>query len=163
MHFIKVERRDESRGYFLSATEYREQLPELQAELPPGAWAFASNSDHYDFYSERCIKDLKLLSLSVSDESDGTSIVTRFSFNSVAPEHLLIRYTGVSALFVGADAADVADGPDSGLVRHLGPIQLDEILPHKYGCEHEIKLIGGTIRVVCADLNASWVARANQE
>ncbi|MBS2966873.1 hypothetical protein KGA66_27820 [Actinocrinis puniceicyclus] len=163
MRFIKVERRDEPRGYFLSATEYREQLPELQTELPPGAWAFASNSDHYDFYSERCVKDLKLLALSVAEKSDGTSVVIRFGFNSVAPEQLLIRYTGVSALFVGADAADVANGPDSDLVRHLGPIQLDEILPHKYGCEHEIKLIGGTIRIVCADLSASWVARASQE
>lgn len=163
MRFVKVERRDEPRGYFLSAAKYREQLPGLQAELPPGAWAFASNSDHYDFYSERCVKDLKLVDLNVAEEPSGTSIVIQFSFNNIAPEQLVIRYTAVSTLVVDVEMNGVGEGSGSNPVHQLGPVQLDEIVPHRHGCEHEIKLIGGTIRVVCADLNASWVARVNLE
>lgn len=159
MRFVRVEERDEPRGFFLSATEYREQLPSLQAELPPGAWAFASNADHYDFYSERCVKDLKMLGITTSDELDGLSVVARFSFNNFAPEQLVIRYVAVSSLSVNVGIVGGNGGSDSDLVRQLGPLQLDEILPHAHGCEHEMKLIGGTIRVVSADLNASWVAR----
>jgi hypothetical protein len=160
MRFVRVEERDEPRGYFLSATEYREQLPRLQAELPPGAWAFASNADHYDFYSERCVKDLKLLALTTSEDSDGLSVVARFGFNDFAPEQLVIRYSAVSVLSVNVDIVDATGGSSGDVVRQLGPLQLDEVLPHACGCEHEIKLIGGGIHVVCADLNASWVARA---
>jgi hypothetical protein len=42
----------------IDPTAYLEQLPSFEAEFPPGAWAFASDPGHYDFYATKCVKDL---------------------------------------------------------------------------------------------------------
>jgi hypothetical protein len=34
---------------------------------------------------------------------------------------------------------------------------LDEMLPHEYGCSHEIACLSGSMGVVCRDLTATWV------
>ncbi|WP_329335992.1 hypothetical protein OG252_12750 [Streptomyces sp. NBC_01352] len=33
---------------------------------------------------------------------------------------------------------------------------LDEILPHKNGCSHELTFWNGTLIVICHDLLATW-------
>ncbi|MFC8588444.1 hypothetical protein ACFUGD_28395 [Streptomyces sp. NPDC057217] len=63
-------------------------------------------------------------------------------------QDLLIRYTGVSGFAI--DPADEGRGTD------LGAVMLDEILPHKDGCSHEITCWDGTLTVVCRDLQATW-------
>ncbi|WP_260476530.1 hypothetical protein [Streptomyces sp. WAC 06783] len=35
-------------------------MPSISGDLPPGARAFATDTDHYDFRSRRCVKDLTL-------------------------------------------------------------------------------------------------------
>ncbi|MHC0434198.1 hypothetical protein ACX6XY_29120 [Streptomyces sp. O3] len=38
----------------------------------------------------------------------------------------------------------------------LGTVILDEILPHRDGCSHEIACWDGTLTLVCRDLRATW-------
>ncbi|MBN1171972.1 MAG: hypothetical protein JXA67_07340 [Micromonosporaceae bacterium] len=70
---------------------------------------------------------------------------------------LVIRYRGVTGLAVDASPVMGVECPPPA-VRSLGSLQIDEILPHEQGCSHEILMTGGTIRVVCADLEAEWHA-----
>lgn len=161
MRYVKVELVcDPSPGYSLDADEYLAVLPEIQAELPEGARRFASDEEHYNFFGPRCVKDLKLSKATVSDSSDQISVEFEFAPNKFKHDHgLIVRYTDVAELTVHVTApprkADV--WPDS---RRLGDLQLDEILPHERGVSHEIKFIGGVIRVVASDLHAEWRSNA---
>lgn len=166
MRLVKIEKT--STGFALDPNAYLDKLPDLRAQLPPGAWAFASDPEHYDHHSERCVKDLKLVALAadVDGDADDGALRVRFAFNDVAPEQLTIRYEDASSVLIhsDADARMKAYGAErKGLMHRLGPVQLDEVMPHPDGCEHEIKLIGGTIRIVCADLVASWISRPAAE
>jgi len=67
-------------------------------------------------------------------------------------QDLLIRYTGVSSF--------VVDPTDGSREVDLGAVVLDEILPHRDGCRHEIACRGGTLTVVCRDLRATWTEAA---
>lgn len=58
MKFIEVHRGPE--GFTISADAYVKQLDGLAGRLPAGAWAFASDPGHYDFYGTTCVKDLNL-------------------------------------------------------------------------------------------------------
>ncbi|MFJ8477096.1 hypothetical protein [Kitasatospora sp. NPDC094011] len=149
MQLVRIERT--ATGFALDPRPYLARLPALRPELPPGAEAFATDPAHYDFASERCVKDLKLASLVVTEDA----VVLRCSFNDVAPEQLVIRYTGVTALLI--EAAPPPGPP--GLRERLGPLQLDEVLPHPHGCTHELGHIGGTVRITAADLTAAWLPR----
>jgi hypothetical protein len=161
MELVKIEKT--STGFSIDPNPYLDVLAELRGELPPGAWSFVSDSGHYDFYSERCVKDLRPISISVGGAGDDYSVMIRFAFNSFAPEQLHIRYSGVSVLLVKMDDGSTASNHvSSGLLRQLGPVLLDEVMPHEYGCVHEIKLTGGQIRVVCADLQAEWISPDRQ-
>lgn len=44
----------------LDPSPYLSCLPSISGDLPPGARAFATDTDHYDFHSRRCVKDLTL-------------------------------------------------------------------------------------------------------
>ncbi|MEV5843613.1 hypothetical protein AB0M32_16790 [Streptomyces sp. NPDC051985] len=44
----------------LDPARYLDHLPSISGDLPPGARAFATDADHYDFRSRRCVKDLML-------------------------------------------------------------------------------------------------------
>ncbi|MDR6974187.1 hypothetical protein J2X68_000865 [Streptomyces sp. 3330] len=61
---------------------------------------------------------------------------------------LLIRYAGVSRFIV--DPADEDRGTD------IWTVILDEILPHRDGCSHEIACWDGTLTIVSRDLQATW-------
>ena len=44
-------------GFRLDPTAYLAVLPSLEGRLPGGAWEFISDPCHFDFYSDRCVKD----------------------------------------------------------------------------------------------------------
>ncbi|MEV6608086.1 hypothetical protein [Kutzneria sp. NPDC051319] len=58
MKYVKVTAT--ATGNRLDAGTYLELLPTLVEALPPGAWAFAADPDHYDFAGRQCVKDLPL-------------------------------------------------------------------------------------------------------
>jgi hypothetical protein len=159
MKFVKVE--NTGTGFFLDPNPYLEHLEAVAGTLPPGARAYATDADHYDFYSERCVKDLKLVSISVADSAGIVSVDALFEFNEIAPEKLRIRYTDVVDLRIGASPGVEFRYPPVHGTRRLGDVQLDEVLPHESGCSHEIQMISGSITVVCADLTAEWETRTD--
>lgn len=136
----------------ISPTDYLERLPSLVEALPVGARSFATDTDHYDFYGKRCVKDLSLELARFGDPSsgEGNEVELRFRHNCWKhDEDLIIRYMGVSAFEVDAPA-----GPEW---TNLETVILDEVLPHERGCTHEIAFRPGTLTVTCRDLTATWV------
>jgi hypothetical protein len=129
----------------LDPEPYLAQLAEFAAALPAGARAFATDPDHYDFFSQRCVKDLRLRQVSFAGDR---TIHVAFRHNCWKhDEDLTLSYRGVESFLV--EPADLAG---------FGDVVLDEILPHPYGCSHEIAFRPGTITVVCLDLTATWTA-----
>jgi hypothetical protein len=155
VRFVKVEPTED--GFWLDPEPYLDELKRIGDSLPPGARAFATDPEHYDFFSERCVKDLKLRTLTTADANGALSAEAEFEFNDVAPQRLTISYREVVSLRVDVDDTGPDEYPPSAETRRLSDVQLDEILPHEHGCSHEIQMINGVIRVVCADLMARWV------
>ena len=149
MNFVKAEWNPEWRGFWTDPSVYISELPKLAPDLPQGALEFASQPGHYDFGNPRCVKDLKLLDVSVSIEG-GTCLEIHFGPNEWKHDSgLVVSYAQVSRLHV-----DINESGSS--LQGLGTVLLDEILPGGSGCNHEIVLTGGTISISCADLNARW-------
>jgi hypothetical protein len=127
-----------------------ERLPSLEGEPPSGAWGFASDPGHYDFYGTQCVKDLNIAQVVFSDDG-ASSLTIRFERNEWKHESgLTVRYRDVAALLIDVDETSSL-GP-----KRLGSVILDEVLPHERGCRHEIAFTGGSIVGVCADLDAAW-------
>lgn len=134
----------------LDSSRYLEKLSSISGDLPPGARAFATHADHYDFYSRRCVKDLKLLAVR---GVGGEEMEVEFQHNCWKHDSdLVIRYLGVSSF--------VIDTACNGQETDLGAVILDEILPHRDGCSHEIACRDGTLTIVCRDLQAVWTETA---
>ncbi|MER7753716.1 hypothetical protein [Kitasatospora sp. NPDC097643] len=130
----------------ISPVRYLRHLPELAEGLPPGARAFATDRDHYNFGSQRCVKDLTPHRVDVR----AGEVEAHFRHNCWKHEEdLVIRYTGVVELRI--------ESPDGAEWDDLGAVILDEILPHAHGCSHEVACRPGTLTVVCRDLTAAWV------
>lgn len=130
----------------LDPSRYLEQLPLISGDLPPGARSFATDVDHYDFRSGRCVKDLMLRAVRGAGSEE---VEVEFQHNCWKHDQdLLIRYAGVSSTTI--DPTDEDQGTD------LGAVILDEILPHRDGCSHEIACREGTLTIVCRDLQAFW-------
>ncbi|MFJ9565683.1 hypothetical protein ACIRQQ_37290 [Streptomyces fuscichromogenes] len=137
-------------GYRLDPKEYLQVLPQLSDALPPGAAAFATNSEHYDFRSSRCVKDLELGRVTLVDERGEISLELFLSPNEWKHETgLRIRYSDVQSFRTDAEESD-------GMLPRLGALQLDEVLPHASGMSHEISFTCGSVFVVAADLVAAW-------
>lgn len=159
MRFIRVESvvsDGRHQGYLLDPDAYLAELPRIQGGLPDGARGFATDDDHYNFFGERCVKDLKLSRLNLVDRSDKVSLKIEFAPNQFKHNQmLLIEYVDVVEFSV-----NVAVEPRTKNVwpetRRLGDLQLDEILPHQKGCSHEIQMTGGLVWVVAADMIAEW-------
>ncbi|MEU8649573.1 hypothetical protein [Streptomyces sp. NPDC048737] len=148
MKYVELDGRVGDLFGVLDPRPYLERLPVLGGQLPPGARAFATDPDHYDFSARRCVKDLLPVEARRAGEED---LEIRFGHNCWKhDEDLVVRYTGVS-LFQ-ADVLDVCALDD------VGAVMLDEILPHPGGCTHELACRPGTLLVVCRDLEAEWVA-----
>lgn len=141
----------------LDPDPYLRRLPDMADQLPIGARAFATDRDHYDFASVRCVKDLRLKHIVVRELGDAR-LGVEIAFNPNEFKHsegLTITYERVTSFIVDVEPvrADRKVWPDS---LSLGDVQLDEILPHEFGCSHEIKMTGGTIMLTCQDLTAEW-------
>jgi hypothetical protein len=162
MRFVKVEMvQDPWPANMLDPDDYLRELPALEQYLPAGAWAFATDADHYDFASARCVKDLKIDHMAMRDSHGELTLEIHFAPNKFKhTAGLVVQYSGVASF-----ATDVTPPPKNERVwpesRRLGDLQLDEILPHERGCSHEIKMTGGSIFVICADLNATWHEEAS--
>ncbi|GAA2646640.1 hypothetical protein GCM10010425_65420 [Streptomyces spororaveus] len=148
MQYINLDAQVGDLSGVLDPARYLEHLPSLADDLPAGARGFASASDHYDFTSKRCVKDLELQHIR-SVGSDDQQIEIQFRHNCWKhDEDLVIRYTGVSSFDAGS-----AEDDDWA---NLGTVILDEVLPHQNGCSHEIAFWNGSLAVVCRDLVATW-------
>ncbi|OPG09076.1 hypothetical protein B1R27_07585 [Streptomyces sp. GKU 895] len=134
----------------LDPSRYLSCLPSISGDLPPGARAFATDADHYDFRSRRCVKDLTIRAVR---GAGGEAMEIEFQHSCWKhDEDLLIRYAGVSSYTI--------DPVGNGRGADLGALILDEILPHEDGCSHEIACWDGTLTIVCRDLQATWTETA---
>jgi hypothetical protein len=132
----------------LDPTRYLEHLPSIAGDLPPAARAYATDPDHYDFRSKRCVKDLELQHVR-GVGADGDEVELQFRHNCWKHDgDLVIHYTGVSSF--------TARTPEADHWTHLGTVILDEILPRENGCSHEFAFWNGTLAVICRDLMATW-------
>lgn len=148
MRYVIVEQ--QARGtYWHDPSRYLAELPRLAPALPPEARTFATHPEHYDFSAPRCVKDLRPTSL---PPTAGAADHFRIHFTWPAgQDHVLtVDYYGVASVQVEADGGGVLDLSDFNTVR------LDELLPHKSGCSHELRLTTGSIRIICQDLDAQW-------
>ncbi|MFJ8013812.1 hypothetical protein [Streptomyces sp. NPDC096339] len=148
MQYINLDAQVGNLSGVISPARYLERLPSLADALPVGARGFATASEHYDFSSKRCVKDLEVQCIR-NVGADDQQMEIQFRHNCWKhDEDLVIRYAGVS----GFDAGGVEDNDWAG----LGTVILDEILPHQNGCSHEIAFWNGSLTIVCRDLVASW-------
>ncbi|MFD4131235.1 hypothetical protein [Streptomyces goshikiensis] len=148
MKFVKADWDAEMHGFDLDPSAYLAELQNMRDELPAGAWAFASDAEHYSMRSSRCVKDLELAAISVPTDKRGV-LTLEFSANQWKHESgLLIRYSGVSHFSIDYDQSIDWMQADAVL--------LDEILPRQDGCLHEIALTDASITVHCRDLEAIW-------
>lgn len=135
----------------IDPSAYLDQLPAMQGDLPPGAWSFASDPDHYNFYSPRCVKDLTIGSISLVDTGE-ISLMVHLQPNDWKHETgLELSYENVASMSI-----ETADTAPLGTER-LGSLILDEVLPVRQGARHELAFTGGNLLIVSADLVATWV------
>ncbi|WP_405428409.1 hypothetical protein [Streptomyces erythrochromogenes] len=148
MEYIDLDARIGNMSGVISPARYLEVLPSLADGLPPGARAFATAPEHYDFHGKRCVKDLEVQDVR-TDGVDDQQMEIEFRHSCWKhDEDLVVRYTGVT----GFDAGGVEDDDWAD----LGTVILDEVLPHRNGCSHEIAFWNGSLTVVCSDLVATW-------
>ncbi|MER6022155.1 hypothetical protein [Streptomyces anulatus] len=146
MEYVNLDAQVGDLSGVLDPARYLSHLPSVSGDLPPGARAFATDTEHYDFRSRRCVKDLTLRAVR---GAGGEEAEVEFQHNCWKHDQdLLIRYVGVSGFLI--DPVDEDRGTD------LGTVILDEILPHRDGCSHEIACWDGTLTIVCRDLRATW-------
>lgn len=142
MRHVKVEATET--GNFLDPDAYLALLPTLADALPHGARAFATDPDHYNFFSSRCVKDLAPDTMLRGTTAGESWLQLGFRHNCWKhDEDLSIRYVGVST---------VSQADWTG----CGAVTLDEILPHEHGVSHEIGFRDGSLTVVSRDLVATW-------
>lgn len=151
MKHVVVSWDEEDRGFWTDPRDYVNRLDALKKDLPTGAKEFATDPSHYDFHSERCVKDLRLSRMEMSGTNAGNLEVT-FSPNPWKhASGLVIEYSGVRCIEISQGSYPW--GQDEG----YGTVLLDEILPSETGCSHEIALSVSMIRVECTDLVARWL------
>lgn len=152
--YVKSYRHTDPPGFTVSADAYIEKLPSLQDLLPPNANLFASDPEHYNFYGTQCVKDLKFEG--ISQISDSECMMT-YAPNVFKHESgLTLTYTGITLIEFQLDG-------HSNPLRGLGTVLIDEILPARPGCSHEISLIEGRIYIECSDLRAQWLDPARDK
>lgn len=150
MQYVDLAARVGDLSGVVDPAHYVSHLPSISAALPPGARAFATDTDHYDFRSLRCVKDLAVRTV---QGAGGDEMVVEFQHNCWKHDRdLVVRYSGVSSFILESAAG--------GRGTNIGIVILDEILPHRDGCSHEIAGWDGTLTVVCRDLQAIWMETA---
>lgn len=149
MRYVRVERT--GNGMFLDPDAYLRQLPSFADSLPQGARRFATDPGHYDFFGQRCVKDLKPARLTSGETGGSRWVELNLRHNCWKHEEdLTIRYSGVQSLAI--------EPADKGMdVNQLQDVMLDELLPHEHGSRHEIVCLFGTLVVTSQDLTATWL------
>jgi hypothetical protein len=157
MRYVSLDATADGITGMIDPAGYLRQLPVLAPALPAGAREFATDGQHYDFYSRRCVKDLKIARIQFSPERAGLEIGLRHNCWK-HEEDLVLCYGSVRGLEV-AFTYSQSSPPWTvlGEACLLGEVILDEILPHEHGCSHEIACHTGTLTVVCQDLTARWI------
>ncbi|MEU6768937.1 hypothetical protein ABZ916_41290 [Streptomyces sp. NPDC046853] len=162
MKYVQVDWDEEWHGFRVDPREYLAALPTLRGALPAGAWAFASDAQHYAFANVRCVKDLELTDISLPTRTargTGRASLTFAPNKWKHDEGLRIEYEGVTRFSI-----DYARSIDWAQTITL---LLDEVLPCEArgggeceagcgGVTHEIELTDATITVHCTDLTATW-------
>jgi hypothetical protein len=83
---------------FLDPDAYLRQLPSFVDSLPEGARRFATDPGHYDFFGQRCIKDLKPARLTSGEAGGSTWVELNLRHNCWKHEEdLTIHYSGVQS------------------------------------------------------------------
>lgn len=149
MQYVVVERRGPG-TYWHDPQPYLAVLHSLHDALPAGAWSFAADPDHYDFSAPNCVKDLLLRTTPPTTNPSG-SFDLRFDRRPI-PGHngLTLSYNAVTSVELVTE-----DGAPFGRSA-FNSLRLDEILPAPGGCTHELAFTTATIKITCADLQASW-------
>uniref|UniRef100_UPI001B338282 hypothetical protein n=1 Tax=Streptomyces sp. GESEQ-35 TaxID=2812657 RepID=UPI001B338282 len=144
MRYVIIERQAQG-TYWHDPSPYLAELPRLAPVLPPGARAFATHPEHYDFSAPRCVKDLRPTALpQTAGAPDQFQI--HFTWQASQDHVLTVHYHGVTSVQLEADEGGSLELSDFNTVR------LDELLPHESGCSHELRLTTGSIRILCQDL-----------
>lgn len=155
MRYVIIEQQAHG-TYWHDPDPYLAELPRLAPALPPGARAFATHPEHYDFSALRCVKDLRPTALPpTADAADQFQI--HFTWPASQDHVLTVHYYGITSVQVEADGGGVLELSDFNTVR------LDELLPHESGCSHELRLTTGSIRILCQDLNAQWALPSSDQ
>lgn len=156
LRYGRVERLSD--GFSIDPRPYLAELPRLASVLPGGAYKFVADVDHYKFFSERSIKDLKVDRMELSDKFATIGISLCLGYNELPDvPRLMIEYQDVVSFSVDAKPGfSVRSGQAGKGVKRLGSILMDEVLPSSHGCVHVIELVNGTISVDCRDLEAVW-------
>jgi hypothetical protein len=156
IQFSRVDRLPD--GFLIDPRPYIEMLPSLKESLPAGAYKFVADPEHYDFFSERSIKDLKIERLEMVDSYAVLGIALELAYNQLPNvPRLSIKYSNVSHVSI-----EVKSGfqirPDwiNIVTKRLGDVLTDEIHPDTSGCVHSIEMIHGAISIGCSDLEAVW-------
>lgn len=147
MEYVVVRWDSAPGGYWLDPRPYQAALPHFASRLPRGARAYAQDPEHYDFASDRCVKDLWFSSFTVNEHEGAATL-------ALAP-HASKHSVGLRLHYLDVKTIEVERERDPG-VGWLGSLLLDEVLPSGAGLSHEAMLTGGVLRVVCADLEATW-------
>lgn len=146
MKYVRIT--DEGGGVTLDPQPYLDALAEIAPRLPQGARQFATDPEHYDFYSERCVKDLAFVSEDYLVENETCALV--FAPNSFKHESgLRLSYSGVESIEVRMEPS-----PFPNPMRFS--VLLDELIPEGGRIVHEFCLRGGSVVVRAADLVAAW-------
>lgn len=145
MRYVKVE--STGGGSMADPREYLEWLAEHAEELPPGARAFATHPEHYDFGHQWCPRGASFDRMSTRFTDDGVVVTLVLAAYGGAPPEFVLRYRGVTSV--------ESDGDHGG--RPQSSLLVDEIVPDgDGGVRHELAFTGGTITVVAADLTTGW-------
>lgn len=106
MELVKIEKTDT--GYLLDPNRYLDWLDESSGLLPAGAAAFATDPDHYDIHSLKCVKDLGLARTVLKDGLEGLSVEILLGIHDSDRKGWDIRYSNVAAFSISVrDAVGV--------------------------------------------------------
>ncbi|MBL0888728.1 hypothetical protein [Myceligenerans indicum] len=145
VRYVKVE--STGGGSWTDPRDYLDWLAEHADELPPGARAFATHPEHYDFSHPWCPRSASFDRMSTRFTDDGVVVTLVLAAYGGAPPEFVLRYEGVTSVHSDSEHDE---GPRSNLL-------VDEILPDdEGGVRHELAFTGGTITVVASDFTAGW-------
>ncbi|MDJ0367228.1 hypothetical protein QMK33_18930 [Hymenobacter sp. H14-R3] len=136
----------------LDTSAYAAYLHRIAGLLPPNAYAFASDSEHYNFYGQYCTHDLKLNRIEITNGSTALSHTVFLDKSEFKHEkNLRIDYYGVVSFQLNRLPPDVEHAVDGLLIDEISV----EATTNRV--VHEIQFWGAELRILCCDLVAQWL------